>query len=241
MDINASFGWRHLICFGKDIFDIEEVNNMPFKKEKEINNLILKHLDGVCGCLQLALETVKEYLDDRIEEAKALALKVDRAETEADMILREIMSKLYSGAYLPSLRSDIFHLVQHMDGIANAAEACCDVFLDQRPDIPKELKPYLRSITEKSISSCTPLVEAVSSFVKNEDPSTIQEKARQVGITESDVDKEEWDITRDIFKTDLDWGHKIHLKQCLDSISTISDRAEDTSDQLQLIIIKGGL
>jgi len=214
---------------------------MAFRKEKEINKLILKHLDGVHRCLQLALDTVKEYLDDHIEKAKALALKVDGSETEADMILREIMSKLYSGAYLPSLRSDIFHLVQHMDGIANAAEACCDMFLDQRPDIPKEFKPHFMRIMEKSISSCTPLMEAVRSFLKNEDPNGIQEGSREVGIKESDVDKEEWDLTRDIFKTDLDCGHKIHLKQCLDSITTISDRAEDTSDQLQLILIKGGL
>jgi uncharacterized protein Yka (UPF0111/DUF47 family) len=68
-----------------------------------------------------------------------------------------------------------------------------------------------------------------------------ERKARQVGIMESDVDKEEWDITRNIFETNLDYGHKIHLKQCLESIVTISDRAEDMSDQLQLIIIKGGL
>ncbi len=214
---------------------------MPFRKEKEINKLILKHLDSVCRCLQLALDTVKEYLDDHIKEAKALALKVDRSETDADVILREIMSKLYSGAYLPSLRSDIFHLVQHMDGIANAAEACCDFLLDQRPDIPKEMRPHFRSIMEKSISSCTPLMEAARSFLKGEDPSTVQENARQVGIMESEVDKEEWDLTRDIFKTELDYGHKIHLKQCLETITTISDRAEDTSDQLQLIIIKGGL
>jgi len=214
---------------------------MAFRKEKEINELILKHLDTVCSCLQLALDTVKEYLNDRINEAKALARKVDRSETEADVILREIMSKLYSGAYLPSLRSDIFHLVQNIDGIANAAEACCDFFLDQRPEIPQEMRQHFWRIMERSISSCTPLMEAARSFLKGEDPGIIQEDAKLVGIMESEVDKEEWDLTRDIFKTDLDYGHKIHLKQCLESITTISDRAEDTSDQMQLIIIKGGL
>jgi uncharacterized protein len=214
---------------------------MFYKKEKEVNQLILKHVDGVSSCFQLALDTVKEYLNDRIEEAKSLALQVDSSETEADMILREIMSKLYSGAYLPSLRSDIFHLLQYMDAIANAAEACCDLFLDQRPDIPQEMRPHFQRIMEKSISCCTPLMEGARSFLKGEDPSIIQEDARQVGVMESEVDKEEWDLTRDIFKTDLDWGHKIHLRLCLDKITTISDRAEDTSDQLQLIIIKGGL
>jgi uncharacterized protein len=214
---------------------------MPFKKEKEINDLIVKHLDKVLSCLQIALSTVEEYLDDHIDEAKALALKVDRSETEADMILREIMSKLYSGAYLPSLRSDLFHLVQNMDGLANAAEACCDFFLDQRPEIPLEMRRHFLMIMEKSVLCCTPLVEGARSFLKGEEPGIIQEKAKQVGIMESEVDKEEWDLTRDIFKTDLDCGRKVHIKQCLDTITTISDRAEDTSDQLQLIVIKGGL
>jgi len=212
-----------------------------FRKEKEVNKLILKHLDSVCSCLQLARQTVEEYLNDNLEESKSLALKVDKSETETDSILRDIMSRLYSGAYLPSLRSDIFHLIQHLDGVANAAEACCDFFLDQRPDIPDDMKPRFQSIMEKSIASCAPLSESVSSFFKNEEIETVRERAKEVGIMESDVDKEEWDLTRDIFKTDLDYGRKIHLKQCLESIVTISDRAEDTSDQLQLIIIKGGL
>ena len=212
-----------------------------FRKEKEVNKLILKHLDSVCSCLQLARQTVEEYLNDNLEESKSLALKVDKSETETDSILRDIMSRLYSGAYLPSLRSDIFHLIQHLDGVANAAEACCDFFLDQRPDIPDDMKPRFQSIMEKSIASCAPLSESVSSFFKNKEIETVRERAKEVGIMESDVDKEEWDLTRDIFKTDLDYGRKIHLKQCLESIVTISDRAEDTSDQLQLIIIKGGL
>ena len=214
---------------------------MLFKKEKAINKLILRHVESVWRCLQLARETVKGYLNDSLDESKSLALKVDKCETEADSILREIMSRLYSGAYLPSLRSDIFHLIQYLDSVANAAEACCDFFLAQRPDIPDDMKLRFQSIMEKTIASCAPLGESVSSFFKNEDIETIRERAKEVGIMESDVDKEEWDLTRDIFKTDLEYGHKIHLKQCLEGIVTISDRAEDTSDQLQLIIIKGGL
>jgi predicted phosphate transport protein (TIGR00153 family) len=214
---------------------------MLYKKEKAVNELILKHLAEVDRCLELARNTVREYLSGNTEEAKVLALKVDRRETETDSILREIMSKLYSGAYLPSLRSDILHLVQRLDSLANAAEACCDFFLDQRPDIPEKMRADFLSVMEKSISSCTPLKEAVSLFFEDDDIKTIREKAREVGIMESTVDKEEWDITRDIFKTNLDYGHKIHLRLCLESIVEISDRAENASDQLQLIIIKGGL
>jgi len=215
---------------------------MFYRKEKQVNELILKHLEKVDECLKTALKAIEEYLSSNIEEAKLLAIKVDHIETETDGVRREIIGKLYSGAYLPSLRSDILHLVEHMDKIADGAEACCDFFLDQRPEIPQEMKSKFFTIMERSISTFVPLKEAISSFFTDTvDIETIRERTKEVGIIESAVDKEEWDITRDIFKTKLDCGHKLHLKLCLESVVGISDRAEDAADELEIIIIKGGL
>ncbi len=215
---------------------------MLYKKEREVNELILKHLEKVNECLKIAQKTVEEYLSANIQEAKSLAIRVDQIETETDSIRREIISSLYSGAYLPLLREDILRLVQHLDKIANGAEACCDFFLDQRPEIPEEMKSDFHSIMENSISCFTPLKEAIGSFFRDKiDIKAIREKTKQVGITESSIDQKEWDITRDIFKSELDYGHKIHLKLCLESIVEVSDRTEDASDELEIMIIKGGL
>ena len=215
---------------------------MFYRKEKQVNELILRHLEEVDECLKTALKAIEEYLSSNIEEAKSSAIKVDQLETETDSVRREIIGKLYSGAYLPSLRSDILHLVEHMDKIADGAEACCDFFLDQRPEIPQEMKSKFFKIMERSISTFVPLKEAISSFFTDTvDIETIRERTKEVGIIESAVDKEEWDITRDIFKTKLDCGHKLHLKLCLESVVGISDRAEDAADELEIIIIKGGL
>ena len=215
---------------------------MFYKKEKQVNELILKHLEEVDKCLNTALKTVEEYLSSNVEEAKSLAINVDEIESETDYIRHEIVGRLYSGAYLPSLRSDILHLVEHLDKIADGAEACCDFFLDQRPEIPKEMRSNVLKIMERSISTFVPLKEAIDSFFTDKfDIETIRKKTKEVGVIESSVDKEEWDITRDIFKGELDYGHKIHLKLCLESIVEISDRAEDAADELEIIIIKGGL
>ena len=215
---------------------------MFYRKEKQVNELILKHLEEVDTCLKTALKAIEEYLSSNIEKAKSSAIKVDQIETETDSVRREIIGKLYSGAYLPSLRSDILHLVEHMDKIADGAEACCDFFLDQRPEIPQEMKSKFFKIMERSISTFVPLKEAISSFFTDTvDIETIRERTKEVGMIESAVDKEEWDITRDIFKTKLDCGHKLHLKLCLESVVGISDRAEDAADELEIIIIKGGL
>jgi len=215
---------------------------MFYRKEKQVNELILKHLEEVDKCLNTALKTVEEYLSSNVEEAKSLAINVDEIESETDYIRHEIVGRLYSGAYLPSLRSDILHLVEHLDKIADGAEACCDFFLDQRPEIPKEMRSNFLKIMEQSISTFVPLKEAIGSFFTDKfDIETIRERSKEVGVIESSVDKEEWDITRDIFKGELDYGHKIHLKLCLESIVEISDRAEDAADELEIIIIKGGL
>ncbi len=215
---------------------------MLYRKEKEVNELLLKHLEKVDECLKTSLLTVENYLNSKIEDAKELAKKVDSIETDADFIRHEIIGKMYSGAYLPLLREDILHLLEQLDKIADGAESCCDFFLDQRPEIPDDLNPRFLGAMQASTSSFAFLKDAVISFFSEKDETeNIREMLKKVGIIESGVDKQEWDITRDIFKTNLDYGHKVHLRHCIQRVVEISDRVEDTADQLEITIIKGGI
>lgn len=101
---------------------------MVFKKEKEVIELIVKHLNTVEESSATALRAIETYISGDISEAKALALKVDNMETHADFIRYDIRDKLYSGAYLPRLREDIHNLVESIDKIDDAAEASCNSF-----------------------------------------------------------------------------------------------------------------
>jgi predicted phosphate transport protein (TIGR00153 family) len=210
-----------------------------FKKEQEVIDLILKHLNTAEECLRTAMETVETYLKGEIPEAKSLALKVDGIETQNDFIRYSIRDKLYLGAYLPMIREDIHNVVERIDKVCDAAEACCDFFLDQRPEIPEGLKPQFLRVAQESFGAIVPLREALVSYLgEGGKVEVIREKAKQVGIKESDVDKIEWDLTRQIFTSPLDWGYKVHLRLCLDTVVEISDRAEDAADQLELAVIK---
>jgi len=67
----------------------------------------------------------------------------------------------------------------------------------------------------------------------------VRERTKDVGMQESRVDKLEWDLTKEIFiSTSLDFAHKHHLRNCLDAIVEVSDRAEDACDQLELATLK---
>lgn len=212
---------------------------MIFRKEQEVIDLVLKHVGTTEECLKTALETIETYLKGDIPKAKSLALKVDGIETENDQIRYDIRDKLYSGAYLPIIRGDIHNVVERIDKVCDAAEASCDFFLDQRPEIPEHLKPQFLQVARESFGIIVPLKEALENYLGERGKvKVIREKAKQVGIKESDVDKLEWDLTRDIFTSSLDWGHKVHIRQCLETIVEISDRAEDAADQLELVVIK---
>ncbi|MBW1824999.1 MAG: DUF47 family protein [Deltaproteobacteria bacterium] len=176
---------------------------------------------------------------DIIDEAKSLARETDRLETQADLIRHEIRDKLYSGAYLPVLREDIYKLVESLDKVANAGESCCDFFLNQRPVIPDDLKPHFLIAVKESLGIIEPLKHAVMCFVLGECPIEVtRQHSKVVGLKESESDKIEWDLTKEIFKSSLDYAHKIHLKLCLDSIMRVSDRAEKAADQLELATVK---
>ncbi len=212
---------------------------MLFKKEKKVIELILKHLDMTEETVKDSLKTIQYYIDGNISEAKVWARKTRSNESEADIIRYEIRDKLYRGAYLPLLREDVYKLVESIDKVGNAAEACSDFFLNQRPLIADELKPYFLDIGKESLSIIGSLKLAVMCYLKGDCKiETVRDHTREIGIQESRVDKLEWDLTKEIFNSELDFAHQSHLKLCLDSIVEVSDRAEDAGDQLELATLK---
>ena len=210
-----------------------------FKKEKEVVELILKHLDLIVETMDSGLKTIEFYLDDNISDAKVWARKTRSDESEADLIRHEIRDKLYLGAYLPLLREDVYKLVESIDKVGNAAEACADFFLNQRPLIPEEMKSPFLAISTESLGIAVSLKLAVMCYLKGDCKiETVRDHTREIGLQESRVDKFEWDLTKEIFNCQLDFAHQLHLKLCLDSIVEVSDRAEDAGDQLELATLK---
>lgn len=210
-----------------------------FKKEKEVIELITKHADKMEECLSTAIKTIQAYLEDNIDEAKTLARETDKIELEADLIRHEIRNKLYSGAYMPLIREDIYKLVECIDMVANSAEKCCDFFLNQRPVIPDFLKPDYLEVTQESFGVNVALKYALLCYLKGICPVEVaRQHSKEIGLLESKVDKMEWDITKKIFSSDLGYSHKIHLRLCLESIVSISDLAEDAADRLELVTLK---
>jgi len=212
---------------------------MPiFRKEKEVIKKIAEYVAEFEKGMITTEKTIETYLTTTVKEAKQLAYKVQDIESQADKIRYEIRDKMYSGAYMPVLREDIYRLVESVDKVTNSAEACCDFLLNQRPEIPDEMKSSFLSIGKKALMIREPLKNAILCFLMDECPlDKTRSHTKKIGQIESEVDKDEWNLTKVIFTSDVEFSQKIHLKLCLDAITKIADRAEDAADQLELTLL----
>ncbi|MDJ0656371.1 MAG: DUF47 family protein [Xanthomonadales bacterium] len=205
------------------------------KKEKRVAELVYEHIDKTEQCVRLAAKAVRKHLAGDSEAANQAAREVGHAEAQADELRREIGDLLFSGAYLPLVRSDIFRVVESVDEIANAAESCCRFFLNERVRIPSDYVDEVIHMMGESVQTFRELQKALKRYFKPKGSiDSIRDHVKKVGEMESLIDEHEQALTRRLFKSDLDMGHKVHVRQAIRRIVRISDRAEETADQVVL-------
>jgi predicted phosphate transport protein (TIGR00153 family) len=210
-----------------------------FGKEKRVVELIVQFSEVIGNCASLGGQMLDAYLSGEVGKAKKLAGQTEQAEDEADDLVGQIREVLYSGAYLPSIREDIFRVVQALDKVANACETVGMHFSDQRPGIPQPFVAPFREVGRASFESVKPLQQAVQSYFNPEEKTgQVRAKIRETSHAESAVDDMEQKLTDAVFSSDLDLASKQHIRRTLHKIVRVSDRAEDASDELELTVLK---
>ncbi len=212
-------------------------------KEKKVKRLIDEHMDKVGGCLGCFKKCIEAFLQGELQEAEAIHEDCDYAETEADIIRRKIADSLFSGAFLPLVRKDIYILSESIDEIANSAEKASDMVVFQRPEVPPEYADRILDIVGATMEMFRNFREAIARFLPGEDLGEtseyqfIHEAISDLIDMESTIDKKEEMLMRDIFRSEMPLAQKIQLERCVQRITAISDKIEDAADRLNVLII----
>jgi predicted phosphate transport protein (TIGR00153 family) len=215
-----------------------------FKKEKRVIGLIMEHIEKTAECVHATTDNIRVYLNgDHSEDSDAAgrvsATRVNSLEAEADALLREIRDLLYSGAYLPQIRGDLYRLMSSVDMVTNTAEDCSDFFHYQSPSIPVEYQSEIESIVDLTDESFRQFQKALRHYFGPKDkPDKVRLRGQRIGELESDIDDLERKVTTRIFNSQLDKSDKLHLQQSLRRIARISDKIEDAADELELMNVK---
>lgn len=207
---------------------------MLWRKQKEIETLVLKHLDHVEESLSHFQESLLAYLNGDVDAAGELALATHTAEGKADDVRREVEASLLGGALLAPSRRDILEVIEQVDKLANAGEETLDYLLLQRIEIPESIKPFVQKIADKTKEIADEVNSAMHLLF--EDMNAALDHTKQIEIKESEVDRVEREAVKAIFKMGIDLAAKLQLYGLIEALVEISDRAEDLSDRIDMMI-----
>jgi len=188
---------------------------MFWKKQKEIEDLVFEHLNRVDESLKYFIQSLK-------------------AEGRADDVRRRVETQLLAGALMPTSRRDILQLVEQVDRLANAAENALDHLLIQRIDIPDVMRPAIIEITSKTEAIFEQVKNAISNLFEKMEAAL--EHTAQIEHIEGEIDHIERKALKKLFEQDLDLAHKLQVNSFIRSVVELSDRAEDLSDHIELMV-----
>ena len=208
------------------------------KKEKHIVEYIKKHAD-------LVVETVKEFLralnyclDGDMEKTKHYTKLTHKREKEADQYLREITREMFEGAFMPSIREVLFIALDFIDKVANEAEKGGDFLSLIEPGIPDLIKDNIRKMSKLTGLCVEKLKDAVYNLFDN--AGTVFEDTKEIEHLEGEVDKYIWKSIEAVFKKidGLKFSEKMMLRELILRVNSITNRMEDASDRLDLVVLK---
>ena len=209
---------------------------MLWKKEQSIIDKIKGYLDQIDTCRNRFRKCMEKLLlepDD--EENQAILAEVHRAESKADDLRRDIELQLYQRALIPESRGDVLGLLETMDAIPGMFQSLCYQFLLEKIIVPEQFRERYLHLVDVNLKAYDLVRQAMLGlFFKKE----VKELTDLVDAVESDSDRIERDLIRDIFSSKLDKADKILLKEIIINTGDISDRAETVKDRLILAIVK---
>jgi predicted phosphate transport protein (TIGR00153 family) len=209
---------------------------MLWKKEKSIIDKIQAYLDQVDTCRKGFRVCIEKFLlEPDNEENQAILEEVHRAESKADDLRRDIELQLYQRALIPESRGDVLGLLETMDIIPGMFESLCYQFLLERIVIPEQFRDRYMYLVDVNLKAYDLVRQAVLGLFYKKD---VKELTDLVDEVESDSDRVERDLIRDIFSSKLDKADKILLKEIVINTGDISDQAEVVKDRLNLAIVK---
>lgn len=212
---------------------------MFLKKEREVVELMDRHLAGIEKWFQTASDSLESYFRDDLDAAQTFALKLTEIQAVVSDLQRNIWICLCEGAYLPVIRRNLLVIVKDIGKLADFTKSSCDVFLLAPPDIPEKMKAQFLQLVKAVFDSIHPIKEGVLRYLKGGDlAGFIKNGGGDFGQMQTRTAAIELELSREIYSAQLDSWQKTRLMFCLEHLMKVSAQAGDTANELERIFIE---
>jgi len=211
---------------------------------KQVKGLVLEVDEFISTVEQGVLmfqQGVYNYLDGEKEAFLDKIKSIERLETQADKLQRNLDKELYLHSILPQHASDIEEMIDKLDEIIDSTKESLYEFDVEIPFIPNQLINDFKRLTDASAEAALAVFPAVRTFFN--EPTKVKSMLPKVYFYEQESDKLSRNIKRKLFHhmDDLKLSQKIHLRYFALHIETISDKAEVLADFLSINALKFNL
>ena len=207
-----------------------------FKVTKDLVMKIDTYIDLVCESVLHFEEGLKLYLSGKDSEFNERLDIIKILEGRADDLRQDIEAQLYVQTLIPESRGDVLQILENMDDIIDFSKTIMFDFFVEKPEIPPQLHERIRKLAEVAVDSTQALVQSTRSYFY--DVNSVKDHLHKVKFFENESDHLAEKSKREIFLLDIDLEKKLHLKNFIVSIDSISDIAEKISNRLSIAAMK---
>jgi predicted phosphate transport protein (TIGR00153 family) len=212
-------------------------NVAMFRRTKALENEIDAFLDKLSQAGLSFRRAVQIYLTEgATTEFEEKLSDVNTLESSADKLRRGIETQLYAQTLIPESRGDVLGLLENLDSVLNLFEGALWGFSIETPDIPEEFRNDFAVLTDQAVNGVEAIVLASRAFFRNIE--AVADHMHKVMFFEKEADKVSTKLKRAIFASDLPLARKAHLRNFVEHIDNVADRAEDVADRLAIYTIK---
>lgn len=204
-----------------------------------------QHMLKVKACVGLVRPLMDAFLKGEQEKVKDVAKKIFKAEHDADIVKKEIRSRLPKSILLPVARGDILRFLKEQDNIADSAEDLAALLILRKTTVAEELKEKLKNFVDKVLETYEAAM-AVSSEIKllaetsfgGEEAHKVMELIEQLKLKEWEADKAQMKVARKMFSIEkkLDPVSVMMWMHIFRELGTLANHAENAGDQMRLML-----
>lgn len=211
---------------------------MFFGKGKVVVELVKKHLDAVSDCLSYYESAMIDILDGCSPETLEKHNTTLRGlESEADQWRHEIIRKMLDGGLLVDSRKSLMRIIEQVDKVANLTETISGKLYLEGFEIEPYMVDPIKKINKTTSDQYALLANVIKQVFYQYNVDELYVLIREIEDLESVVDRHQKALIKSLFDSDIDLAKKLHYKQLINKIASISDIIEDISDDIEIIML----
>jgi predicted phosphate transport protein (TIGR00153 family) len=210
---------------------------MLWRSNRKLMAEIERYLVVATECVESFSAGVAHYVENGIDShLERVAGEVDRKESDADVIRREVELEMFSKSLLPESREDLLLIIERLDLVPNQAQEALRMILTHGFELPPAVRPAVRELAQVGMGAFALTVDLTRDALGKAE--RVQDLTRQVYEQEHVGDRLEHQAIRELFRADYALAEKMLYRDLVQAVGAVCDFAEDVAQLITVFVVK---